>query len=146
MNGLRDLSAVMESLKTVSFHVKECTAKTQYLINSKCPCPVMCVYVPVLGKLPQVTLTGDHNKLHVTYSLPSHLIEVLPEELGSDEGLSLTPVLFNNGLTDINESTEQYKEEQKLNENSFMTLRHYYRGIRYPILYNIIYCILGSIN
>ena len=84
----------------------------------------------MLGNLPPVILTGNHNRLHVTFSLPGNLLELFPESLCSGEGISLCPVLFNVGLQQINESSSQYKLEQQINEESLIELRSYYRAVR----------------
>ena len=57
-------------------------------------------------------------------------MENIPEELTSDEGIPLYPVLFNNGLTELSETSSQYKVEQEINEASYVTLREYYEGIK----------------
>ena len=77
-----------------------------------------------------MTVTGDHNQLHVTFALPFAVLDALPDEICSDEGISLHPVLFNTGLQELGETTEQYKFEQSLNEASFLKLRDYYRSVR----------------
>jgi hypothetical protein len=119
MSSLKDLKPIIEQLKRVKFHVKEQNG-TKVLPNSS---------------LPPITVTGDHNSLHITFGLPVHLLESLPEPISAGEGISLCPILFNVGLQQLDESSEQYKFEQQLNEESFVILRDYYRSVRQLRLY-----------
>ena len=58
-------------------------------------------------------------------------MENLPEELMSDEGIPVYPLLFNNGLAELSETSSQYQVEQEINKASYDTLRDYYEGIKY---------------
>ena len=118
----------MELLRNVTFHVKELT-ESQVLLNSKLNY-ILTSNCCTLGNLPPITVTGDHNCLHITFGLPYHLLEALPEGLSCGEGIQLCPVIFNTALQECKEFTEQYKFEQTVNENSFLNLRGYYRAVR----------------
>ena len=60
------------------------------------------------GQLPPITLSGDHNQLHITFQLPAGVVEVLPEALASGMGLKIIPVLFNKGLAVVSSSALGY--------------------------------------
>ena len=91
---------------------------------------INCSYCIIPGNLPNVVLTGDHNHLQVTFELPMHLLEYVPESLLSGEPIALHPILFNSCFEEINRNNQNCTYEQEINELFLGELKTFYRGLR----------------